>query len=134
MKFIDMKSGEPTSFTGYHWTSPERAGMFLHMWQQNKLYKNQGFFVSDDVEDWSSPWMPKETQKLIIMQIKLKKPYIFHNDEEGMEMRLCDSLIEDMKKHGYDAIISIPINKIVSNKQAYIFYPQRQIVSADIVD
>lgn len=135
LKFEQMTTGQPVSFTGYHWAEPDNIDRLLQLYNQGRLKNNSrrypGLFVSDGPEDWVSRGLPS---KAIVSRVALENPFVIHDDKKGLEERISNpKFVGLIKRAGHDAIVSIP-RGIVSTRQALLLYPNQQLINPRVYD
>ena len=119
----NIVTGQAFSAVGYHWREDDDVSPL----DPQEFTDSRGFYVCDDPYSWGSPHL--NGTHAVEVSYQVDNPYVDIDNSEIYETYYTDKRINDIRKHGHDAIVYISDNHkdIEAGRQIYLLKPSTQI-------
>lgn len=119
----NIVTGQSFSAVGYHWREDDDVAPLV----PQEFTDSRGFYVCDDPYSWGSPHL--NGTHAVEVSYQVDNPYVDIGNSEIYETHYTDKRINDIRKHGHDAIVYISDNHrdTEAGRQIYLLKPNTQI-------
>ncbi|AQT28037.1 hypothetical protein pVa21_096 [Vibrio phage pVa-21] len=118
-------TGQPYDGVGYHWRERDDTEVM----NPREFDDSRGFYLCDDPYSWGSPHL--SGTHAVVVEYRVDNPYVDRDNKEIYEFTYHKSVVEKLRKEGYDAIVYVSDqhNDLESGRQLYLLNPSTQIKS-----